>query len=172
MFSLEDPGNPEAAKNVDFNAPEGVFGNPNALTRCTAADFALMECPVNSQAGVITLNANYEGDPKNSSSAPLPSTTWRRRAIETARLAFFVPTVEHPDRDPDLRAHRETTTACVSRLPKSPSRFRFSREIHGLGAARGSTPITSQRFAKGSPGEPAGLPGPRRHELRLDRHRT
>src|SRR5215213_7256226 len=61
-FELADPGSPEAAKNITFNAPEGVFGNPNALTRCTAADFALMECPVNSQAGLITVRANYKGD--------------------------------------------------------------------------------------------------------------
>src|SRR5690349_21853306 len=63
-FSLEDPGKPEAAKNVVFNAPEGIFGNPNALTRCTPSDFALDQCPVNSQAGLITIWANYEGNEK------------------------------------------------------------------------------------------------------------
>ena len=61
-FELKGPGAPEAAKNVIFNAPEGVFGNPNAMTRCTASDFALHECPVNSQAGVITVRANHEGN--------------------------------------------------------------------------------------------------------------
>src|SRR6478672_9506394 len=44
-FSLAKPGMPEAAKNVVFEAPQGIFGNPNALTRCTAADFAQTKCP-------------------------------------------------------------------------------------------------------------------------------
>ena len=40
-FALENPGAPEAAKNVIFNAPTGVFGNPRAITRCVLATFAL-----------------------------------------------------------------------------------------------------------------------------------
>ena len=35
-FELESPGDPESAQNVIFNAPEGVFGNPNAITQCTS----------------------------------------------------------------------------------------------------------------------------------------
>ena len=44
-FTLDNPGEPEAAQNVIFKAPEGVFGNPNAITQCTSADFALDQCP-------------------------------------------------------------------------------------------------------------------------------
>ena len=45
-FTLQQPGcPPEAAKNVIFNAPEGVFGNPYAITHCTSSDFALDQCP-------------------------------------------------------------------------------------------------------------------------------
>src|SRR5262249_39645179 len=40
-FSLEAPGTPEAARNVIFEAPRGVFGNPEAIARCTSVDFAL-----------------------------------------------------------------------------------------------------------------------------------
>jgi hypothetical protein len=86
IFSLKAPGKPEAAKNVEFNAPEGVFGNPNALTRCTAADYALMECPVNSQAGVITLKANYKGDEKFVLGTA-PVYNMAPQSIDTARLA-------------------------------------------------------------------------------------
>ena len=50
-FALEDPGEPEAAKEVVLNAPEGLFGNPNAVPRCTSSDFALMQCPAASQVG-------------------------------------------------------------------------------------------------------------------------
>src|ERR1044072_2766441 len=59
-----DPSDPEVAKNVIFNAPQGVFGNPNAMTRCTAADFAVASCPVNSQSGLVTIWADHEGEPE------------------------------------------------------------------------------------------------------------
>ena len=35
-FTLGSPGEPEAARNVIFRAPEGIFGNPNAVTKCTS----------------------------------------------------------------------------------------------------------------------------------------
>ncbi len=44
-FTLAEPGVHEAAKNVIFNAPEGLFGNINAITNCTPAEFALDKCP-------------------------------------------------------------------------------------------------------------------------------
>src|SRR6476659_10254303 len=47
------------AKNIEFNAPEGLFGNPNAISRCTASDFVVSECPVSSQAGIVTVWGEY-----------------------------------------------------------------------------------------------------------------
>src|SRR5215204_6617835 len=94
-FELKAPGQPEAAKNVVFNAPEGVFGNPNAITRCTAAAFSVNECPVNSQAGIITIWANYEGDPeKLLGTAPVFDMVPQEE--ETARFQFLTPTVNIP----------------------------------------------------------------------------
>ena len=61
-FMLHNPGSPEAAQNVIFNAPEGVFGNPYAITHCTSSDFALDQCPSDSQAGLITVYSNYPGN--------------------------------------------------------------------------------------------------------------
>src|SRR3954464_13789612 len=52
-FKLQSPGAPEAAQNVIFNAPTGVFGNPRAITQCVPADFALDQCPSDSQAGLV-----------------------------------------------------------------------------------------------------------------------
>ena len=54
-FTLADPGGAEVARNVTFQAPEGIFGNPNAVTECPPASFALDRCPSDSQAGVITV---------------------------------------------------------------------------------------------------------------------
>src|SRR3954471_22034733 len=62
--TLATPGQPEAAESVEINLPEGVFGNPNAVPTCSVSDFALAQCPLASQVGVITLQANYLGDPE------------------------------------------------------------------------------------------------------------
>jgi hypothetical protein len=156
-FALEDPGAPEAAKNVEFNAPEGVFGNPNALTRCTASDYALMECPVNSQAGVITIKAKYEGnDEYVLGTAPVYDMA--PQSIETARLAFYAPTVDIPIAIPvSVRTGsdyglRFTVAEITQLIPLKYAKF----TVWGM---PGLTSHNSQRFAKGSPGEPAGCPG-------------
>ncbi len=61
-FDLVEAGADEVARNVTFEAPTGLFGNPYAITHCTSSDFALDQCPSGSQAGLITVYANYEGD--------------------------------------------------------------------------------------------------------------
>ena len=60
-FKLGEPEK-QVAKTVTFEAPEGIFGNPNAVSRCASADFAVSECPVNSQIGVITVWAYHNGN--------------------------------------------------------------------------------------------------------------
>jgi hypothetical protein len=85
----------KAAKTVTFEAPEGIFGNPNAVPRCTAADFARNECPASSQVGVITVWAYHNGNPEDLlGTAPLFDT--EPTASETARLQFVVPVVKIP----------------------------------------------------------------------------
>ena len=89
-FSLENPGNPEAAKNIAFNAPQGLFGNINAITKCTAADFAFDQCPANSQLGLITVsdNSGLLG------TAPLYGIV--PQTDQTALIEFIVPTLNIP----------------------------------------------------------------------------
>ena len=91
-FALENPGTPESAQTVVFEAPQGVFGNTNAISRCTSSDFSLDQCPSNSQAGLITIRANYEGSQsKLLGTAPIynlvPGTE------EPARFAYIAPIV-------------------------------------------------------------------------------
>ncbi len=94
-FVLESPGEPESAKNVIFNAPEGIFGNTNAVTRCAPSDFALDRCPSNSQVGLVTVRANYEGeDDKLLGTAPIYNLA--PGEVETARFSFNVPTLDIP----------------------------------------------------------------------------
>jgi hypothetical protein len=156
-FALEAPGNPEAAKNVIFNAPEGVFGNPNALTRCTAADYALHECPVNSQAGLITIKANYEGD-ENYVLGTAPVFDMIPQENETARFSFITPTVDIPIAIPVA-----VRTAGDYGLRFSVAEITQLIPLRGvkftLWGMPGLSSHNGQRFAKGSPGDPSGCPG-------------
>ncbi|HEX7058824.1 MAG TPA: hypothetical protein VF176_03145 [Solirubrobacterales bacterium] len=94
-FSLDSPGAPEAAKDISVNTPGGVFGNPNALTKCNSEDFALKQCPSASQAGLITIHANYSY--YGGSAAELLGTApIYNRVVEgdqTALFSFYVPKI-------------------------------------------------------------------------------
>ena len=100
-----------------------MFGNPRVLTQCSALDFALQQCPPNSQAGLITIHAEYEGNP-NYLLGTAPIYTVEPSAEEAARFAFYVPVLEHPDRAAGDGAHAPPTTACASPSPGSPRRCR------------------------------------------------
>ena len=62
-FQLEDETSEEVVRDLQFNLPEGVFGNPGAIFRCEAADFATNHCQPGSQAGIVTIVSTYEGTP-------------------------------------------------------------------------------------------------------------
>ena len=76
--------------------PEGVFGNPGADLRCRAATSSLNECQPGSQVGLITIVANYEGNP-NFVLGTTP--IYNMAAVgedEAARMAFVVPILNVP----------------------------------------------------------------------------
>ncbi len=119
-FALEEPGVHEATKNVIFNAPQGLFGNINAVTNCQPAEFALDKCPPNSQVGLITVHAELRRQLR------LPA----RHGAALRRLAPGRPDgappvrradPEHPDLDPDHGAHRQRLRAALHGSPTSPS---------------------------------------------------
>jgi hypothetical protein len=156
-FSLAEPGIHEAARNVSFEAPEGIFGNPNALTRCTASDFALDQCPVNSQAGLVTVRANYKGDPEHLfGTAPLFDLVPQEE--ETARFAFVVPTLNVPIAIPvSVRTGSDYGLRfAVSEISQLTPLAEVKMTFWGMPADEGHD---NDRFAKGAPGEPAGCPG-------------
>src|SRR5215212_661583 len=62
-FSLLDAGSPEVAKTIEAKWPTGVFGNPEAVPRCSNVNFALNECPTFSQIGWVGVRGNFGGDP-------------------------------------------------------------------------------------------------------------
>ena len=155
-FTLESPGSPEAARNAIFNAPEGIFGNPNAVPRCSSSDYAQQRCPSNTQVGLITINAGYEGDPDHLlGTAPIYDLT---PGPHTALLGFTVPILDIPINIPvNVRTGgdyglRFTVSNMTQLTPLAGAHLTF----WGFPADEGHD---AERFAKGSPGNPAGCPG-------------
>ncbi len=157
-IDLENPGLPEAAKNVIVNFPEGVFGNPQAIPTCSSASFALNECMPAAQAGLITVRANYSGNPNYLlGTAPLYNLD-ARGDFETARFAFVAPTVDIPINIPvNVRTGgdyglRMTVTGVTQKIPLASVDvmvWAYPADIEHDG----------ERFNIGAPGDPAGCPG-------------
>ena len=158
VIELEDAGQPEAAKNIVINLPEGVFGNPNAVTRCNAAQFALFSCPADSQAGLMTVRANYKGDEDFLlGTAPIFSQV-PEGENETARFSYVVPTLNLPLTIPvnvrtgDDYGLRFTVSGPTQLAPLAAADL----TVWGFPAA---TEHLADRFPQGTPAAPSGCPG-------------
>jgi hypothetical protein len=158
LLSVDNLGSPDAARRVTIDEPEGLFGNPHAITICSSSDFALTQCPTTSQAGVVTIRAKYE----NSSSyllgtAPLFDVQTQSED-ETARFAFIAPTVNIPISIPvTVRTGsdyglRLAVTGISQQIPLEAFEFMLWGYPY-------SSSHDAERFLKGSPGAPAGCPG-------------
>jgi hypothetical protein len=53
LYGYESECDCENPNFITVHAPTGVVGNAHATPRCTAADFAVLSCPVNSQVGIV-----------------------------------------------------------------------------------------------------------------------
>jgi hypothetical protein len=156
-FILEGPGEPQAAKDVTFKAPEGIFGNTDAVSRCSAVALTLDECPSAAQAGLITVYANYEGEAeKLLGTAPIYN--MEPRPEETARFVFVAPILDIPISIPvTVRTDEDYgLDFTVSDIPQIVPLAAAKLIFWGFPAAEGHNP---QRFPKGEPGKPAGCPG-------------
>ncbi|MGH2625051.1 MAG: hypothetical protein ACRDHY_00190, partial [Anaerolineales bacterium] len=157
-FALDAPGQPESAKNVIVDLPVGVFGNPQAISTCRAVDFAQARCPIASQAGLVTVRANFGGDPNAVlGTAPLFNME-AQTAEETARFAVIVPGVNVPVTIPvAVRTAgdyglRMTVSGITQLIPLSYAGI----TVWGFPADRVHD---TERFGLGSPGSPPGCPG-------------
>jgi hypothetical protein len=152
-FSIADPGVEEAARNVTFEAPEGVFGNPYAVPHCTSADYAQDRCPSDAQVGLITVYANYEGD-EHYLLGTAPIFVLEPQGNQTALLAFTVPVLNLPInisvavRTSDDYGLRFT----VQEVSQLTALAAADLTIWGFPAAESHD---ADRFPKGSPGSPA-----------------
>ena len=155
-FTLANPGSPEGARNVIFNAPEGVFGNPNAVTQCAQSDFALDQCPPNAQTGVITVYANYEGDP-DYLLGTAPIFALQPAGSQTALLAFISPILDIP-----IQIPVSVRTASDYGLRFTVSNITQLTPLAGANLTFWGFPADEsndgERFPKGAPGEPSNCP--------------
>ena len=157
-FGLESPGKPEAAKEISVNLPAGMFGNPGAIVRCSAGDFALNQCSAGAQVGLVTLYANHEGNEHFLlGTAPVYSLDPTSEA-QTALLGFTAPTVNVPISIPvDVRSGSDYgLTLHVSGIPQSIPLGFASFTFWGFPAG---SEHDVDRFPPGSPGSPPGCPG-------------
>ena len=143
--------------NVIFDAPRGLFGNINAVTKCQPAEFALDRCPPNSQIGLITVYSNYEGNPSFLlGTAPLYDVS--PQADQTALLQFNVPTLDIPISIPiTVRTGSDYGLRfTVSDITQLTPLAGADLTIWGFPA---SPEHNAERFRASSPGNPAGCEG-------------
>jgi hypothetical protein len=152
-FTLDESGVTQAPRNISFDAPEGLFGNPNALVQCTSTDFALQECPSATQAGLITIRANYNGNPDSLlGTAPIFDLD---PGDNTALFAFIVPKLDIPIQIPVA-----VRTGTDFGLRFTVSEITQLAPLVGANLTFWGFPADdshdSERFTKGSYGKPAG----------------
>ena len=144
----------QAAKNVTFNAPEGLFGNPNAITQCTSADFASVSAPRDpgrADHGLRELRR------QPNLTAGHGAALRPRAGDETALFGFIVPDAEHPDPDPGLGAHGDGLRAALHGLRHHPAHAAGRRPDSRSGASRPTPTHDSERSPK-APGQTGRVP--------------
>ncbi len=155
---LENAADPEVVRDLTFNLPQGVFGNPGAIYKCEAADFALNTCQPGSQAGVVSIISNYQGTPNTIlGTAPV----YNMRTIdeeETARLAFVAPLVNIPIGVPvSVRSGSDYGLRMTARsISQSVALSSAEFQIWGFPA---DPEHDAERFHPGGPGEPPACIG-------------
>ncbi|HEY5976909.1 MAG TPA: hypothetical protein VIT85_03545, partial [Solirubrobacterales bacterium] len=157
-FKLENAGEPEVARDLSLEIPEGIFGNPGAIFKCRKADFVINRCAPGSQVGLVTITANYENTPNTLlGTAPL----YNMETVgddEAARLAFVAPIVQAPISVPiSVRSASDYgLTMTFQTITQSIALTSASATLWGFPAAEKHD---VDRFPPGKPGEPAGCPG-------------
>jgi len=157
-FGLENPGKPEVAKDISIELPQGLFGNPGAIVRCESDDFALNQCPAGSQAGLVTIYSNYEGNEHFLLGTGPVYNLDPGVSDETALLGFVAPTVNVPITIPiGVRSSSDYgLTMRVAGIPQSIPIASASFTIWGFPASPEHDP---DRFPPGSNGIPPACVG-------------
>jgi len=157
-FQLENAAEPEVVRDLVFNLPEGVFGNPGAIFKCEAAHFAINRCQPGSQAGIVSIVSTQEGVPGTVlGTAPV----YNVKTIdeeETARLAFVVPTLGIPIGVP-IAVRSGSDYGLVMKATSISQSVALSAANFTIWGFPADPEHDVDRFHPGAPGEPPGCPG-------------
>jgi hypothetical protein len=157
-FTLPNPAEPEVAKTIEVQWPTGIFGNPQAVPRCSGFDFALNQCPSYSQVGWIGVRGLYESDSFHTFGVAPIYDLEPSGESETARFAFTVPGVNVPIIIPiAVRTGSDYgLTLKVTGITQQIPLRDIILKAWGFPAA---TINDAYRFPTGKPGAPTGCPG-------------
>ena len=135
-----------------------MFGNPGSILKCRSAEFVLNKCAPASQAGLISIVANYEGNPNFIlGTAPL----YNMETIsedESARMAFVAPIVNAPVAMPvEIRTESDFgIRMSINSISQTVGLSAADLRVWGFPADLEHDP---ERFYPGAPGEPPNCPG-------------
>ena len=119
-FSLAERRRTGGRQNVIFNAPQGLFGNTNAVTSAVDLRSPWSECPTDAQVGPDHRPRQLRRQPALSArhGADLRSGARGRR---NGPLCLHRADSQHPDLDSRSRCGPAATTDCASPFRTSPS---------------------------------------------------
>ena len=155
---LDKPGQPEVAKNITVNMPQGIFGNPGAIFHCRASVFVENHCQSGAQVGTITIVANYEGSENFVLGAAPIYNMETISEDEAARLAFVVPTIDVPVVVP-INVRSDGDFGLQLSINSISQTLALTSATMSLWAFPAASEHNSERFFPGEPGEPPGCPG-------------
>jgi hypothetical protein len=86
---------PELLKDLQFELPPGMIGNPNAIEQCSDVNFTAVRsganaCPTNSAVGVATVTIYEPANLKKTKTAAVPIFNLVPAPGEPARFGFYV----------------------------------------------------------------------------------
>jgi Invasin, domain 3 len=156
-LALEEPGVTEVAKSATAGLPAGLTLIPSAVAQCTASSFALDECAIASQVGLVTIHADHEGDSDDLlGTAPVFALVPAEGGY--GELGFIVPVTEtHVTAPLSIRGASDYgLNTTIEGLEQSTPLVGLALTLWGFPA---SPEYDTDRFPRGSPGSPTGCPG-------------
>jgi hypothetical protein len=82
-------------RSLTVDAPAGVIANPHATPQCSEVDFANVNCPIDSQVGLLEIGFNKEAPPVEGT-FPTPVFNLVTHPGQAGLLGFFAPIINSP----------------------------------------------------------------------------
>lgn len=155
-FALDASERAETPESVAIGGPVGLILLPTALPRCSGAEFAGTECPVDAQMGLVTVRGAHEGD-REYLLGTAPVYLVQAPSGQFAVLGFTIPTV---DKRVFVPVALDTETSSLElELEDLPQSVPIASVQLSVWGAPASVTHDGDRFPRGSAGNPPGCPG-------------